>query len=137
VHTRSRAAQRLSHHTGRLGSDLIARASQEGKQVFLKRFQQPAHGRLVALELAAPAADRIFVELMQRRHEFAHGALDFAVLAQGHLGARQRPSNVVFPLSVRQAGGEFIYQPAQRLERVFIGRWHVASFVARVTLEWE
>jgi hypothetical protein len=134
VHTGSRAARRLLPRTRRIGSDVIARASQDGKQVFLKRFEQPTHGRRIALELATPAAHRIFVELMQGRHELAHGALDFAVLAQGHLGARQRASNVVFSLSLRQAGRELIDQSAQRLERVLIGKWHEASFVL-VTLE--
>jgi hypothetical protein len=135
AHRLARAAANDAPNAAHGRSDLIPRSSQDGQQVFLERFQQSTHGRRVALKLAPPAADRVFVELMQGCHELSHRILYVASLAQRDLGARQRAPDVVFPLSVRQARGEFIDQPTQRFECAFIGWGHEALLRRRVILE--
>lgn len=90
---------------------MIARAPEERQQLFLQRFEQPAHGRRIALEFAPPSADAVFIERMQHGDELGYRRLNAMPFSHRHRGAGQRTTDRIRAFAVRQPRREALEEP--------------------------
>jgi hypothetical protein len=97
---------------------LIAGTSQQGEQLLLQRFQEPADGGGIALELASTPVRLVLIELVQRVDQLVDGVFDAALFLQRHERTRQRATDVVFALALWEAIRKRLDEAISRLERI-------------------